>query len=63
MALTLRCLFVTVSELWLSLIGSIKTPGTFLKTNRKEIRVGDEGKERDRGQKNECETEGEVGEE
>lgn len=49
MALMLCCLFVTVSELWLSLIGSIKTPGALLKTNRKKIRAGDEGKERDEG--------------
>lgn len=45
MALTLRRLFVTVSELWPPLIGSIKTPGALLKTNRRGMRAGDEGKE------------------
>ncbi len=48
----LRRLFVTVSELWLSLIGSIRTPGAFLKTNRKETRKGDDGKEREDGRNN-----------
>lgn len=43
MALTPRRLFVTVSELWPSLIGSIKTPGALLKTNRRGTRAGDEG--------------------
>lgn len=51
MALTLRCLFVTVSELWPSLIGSIKTPGALLKTNRRGMRARDEGKEREDGRR------------
>lgn len=39
MALTPRRLFVTVSELWPSLIGSIMTPGALLKTNRRGTRA------------------------
>ena len=61
MALTLRCLFVTVSELWLSLIGGIKTPGAFLKTNRKEIKSWRWGRRRETEGKKKCETEGESG--
>ena len=57
MVLMLCCLCVTVSELWLPLIGSIKTPGTLLKRNRKEIRVRDEVK----GKRKEYRTEKESG--
>lgn len=39
MGLALSCLFVTVSDLWLPLIGSIKSLGAFLKTRSEDIRV------------------------
>lgn len=53
--LALSGLFVTVSELWLPLIGGIKTPGAFLNTNRAENRAREEEEE------DECGTEGESG--
>ena len=57
---SLRGLFVTVSELWLSLIGSIKTRGCIFKDKQKG---NGEGRERDGGQGEQMRDRGRAGEE
>lgn len=49
MGLALSCLFVTVSDLRLPLIGSIQTLGTFLKTHTQRQQSESEVEQRDAG--------------